>query len=183
MTPDHSDLPRALQDSVSHSRKEFSAAVAEIRPRLHRFCSRMCGSVLDGEDVVQDALADAFYNLASLSDPARFEPWLFRIAYFRCVDFLRREGKRRHDVSFEEEHDTAMLDDADHLDDAPIDEALRTLVTELPPKERAAVVLKDILDYPLEEIASIADTTLGGAKAALHRGRNKLQSMPTTVRP
>ena len=65
--------------------------------------------------------------------------------------------------------------DADELSDAPIDNALAMLVGELPPKERAAVILKDVLDYPLTEVADIADTTIGGAKAALHRGRSKLR--------
>src|SRR5258706_87267 len=62
---------------------------------------------------------------------------------------------------------------------APIEEALATLVGELPPKERAAVLLKDVLDYPLTEVADIADSTLGGVKAALHRGRAKLRALKT----
>jgi RNA polymerase sigma-70 factor (ECF subfamily) len=136
----------------------------------------MVGSSLDGEDVVQETLADAFYNLASLKDPSRFESWLFRIAYHKCIDFLRREKQRDDDVSFEDEHDRPPADDG-ALDDAPIDEALATLIGELPPKERAAVLLKDVLDYPLTEVAEIAGSTLGGVKAALHRGRAKLRGV------
>ncbi|HEY9230150.1 MAG TPA: sigma factor-like helix-turn-helix DNA-binding protein, partial [Gemmatimonadaceae bacterium] len=63
--------------------------------------------------------------------------------------------------------------------DAPIDDALATLVVELPPKERASVVLKDVLGYPISEVAEMADSTVGGVKAALHRGRAKLR----TARP
>ena len=135
----------------------------------------MCGSSLDGEDVVQETLADAFFNLSTLNDASRFEPWIFRIAYHKCIDFLRRDRRRDEDVSFDDEHDRAS-DSDDDLADAPIDEALATLVSELPPKERAAVLLKDVLDYPLIEVAEIADTTLGGVKAALHRGRAKLRA-------
>lgn len=170
------ELTHALQDSVSQSRKLFIAAASALRPRLHRFCARMCGSSLDGEDVVQETLADAFYNLSTLKDASRFEPWMFRIAYHKCIDFLRRERRREDDVPFEEEHDRPELSD-DGLFDAPIDEALATLVGELPPKERAAVLLKDVLDYPLTEVAEIADSTLAGAKAALHRGRAKLRAL------
>ncbi len=177
-TPDGipSNLTDALQ-SVTQSRKLFIAAASELRPRLHRFCARMCGSSLDGEDVVQETLADAFYNLASLNDASRFEPWLFRIAYYKCIDFLRREKRREDEVAFDEEHDRADDADADAAADAPVDDALAKLVGELPPKERAAVLLKDVLDYPLAEIAGIADTTLAGVKAALHRGRGKLRAL------
>ncbi len=182
MTPapeSQSDLTPDIRDAVLQSRKQFVAAASAVRPRLHRFCARMCGSSLDGEDLVQETLADAFYNLPALKDPARFEPWLFRIAYHKCIDFLRRERGRDDDVSFDEEHD--QPGDAngygDALADTPIDDALATLVRALPPKERASVLLKDVLDYPIAEVAGIIDSTVGGVKAALHRARAKLTAM------
>ena len=172
-------LTDALQQSVAQSRKQFIAAAGVLRPRLHRFCARMCGSSLDGEDAVQETLADAFYNLTSLKDPSRFEAWLFRIAYHKCVDQVRRERNRTNDVAFEDEHDRADALDAEAAADAPVDDALARLVGALPPKERACVLLKDVLDYPLAEIADIADSTLAGVKAALHRGRTKLHAIET----
>src|SRR5262249_41538124 len=170
-----SDPTPELQKAIAQSRKEFVAAAAALRPRLHRFCARMCGSVLDGEDVVQEALAEAFFTLPMLRDSTRFEPWIFRIAYHKSIDFVRRNKQRRFDTGLDEMHETAGDGAANELSDAPIDQALATLVGELPPKERAAVILKDVLDYPLTDVADIADTTLGGAKAALHRGRSKLR--------
>jgi RNA polymerase sigma-70 factor, ECF subfamily len=174
-----SDLTPDVRDAVLQSRKQFVAAASVVRPRLHRFCARMCGSSLDGEDLVQETLAEAFYNLPALKDPARFEPWLFRIAYHKCIDFLRRERGRDDDVSFDEEHD--QPGDANGygnaLADTPIDDALATLVLALPPKERASVLLKDVLDYPIAEVAGIVDSTVGGVKAALHRARAKLTTM------
>src|SRR5262249_18795624 len=170
-----SDPTPELQKAIAQSRKEFVAAAAALRPRLHRFCARMCGSVLDGEDVVQEALAEAFFTLPMLRDSARFEPWLFRIAYHKSIDFVRRNKRRQFDIALDEMSETAGDSGADDLSAAPIDQALATLVGELPPKERAAVILKDVLDYPLTDVADIAHTTLGGAKAALHRGRSKLR--------
>jgi RNA polymerase sigma-70 factor (ECF subfamily) len=138
----------------------------------------MCGSVLDGEDLVQETLAQAFYNLPSLKDESRLEPWLFRIAHNKCVDFLRRERKQREDtVPYDEERDPESVSDSSELADEPVDDALAALVAALPPKERACVLLKDALDYPLGEIAGIVDSTLGGVKAALHRGRTKLREL------
>lgn len=156
-------------------RTAFLAQVKELRPRLHRFCTRMTGSVMDGEDVVQETLAQAFSALPSLNDASRLEPWLFRIAHNKSVDFIRRERRPREGiVMYEEEH---VPQDA-HRDpaDEPVDEALAALVSELPPMERACVLLKDVLDYRLAEIAEIVDSTVGGVKAALHRGRTKLRA-------
>jgi len=174
------NLP-AVQDAVAKSRKLFVAAASELRPRLHRFCARMCKSSLDGEDVVQETLADAFFNLSTLKDASRFEAWMFRIAYHKCIDFLRREQSRGHfddiDVGLDDRHDRIDESADDTFADAPTDEALAMLVGELPPKERAAVLLKDVLGYALVEVAEIADSTVGGVKAALHRGREKLRTV------
>ncbi|HEY4307557.1 MAG TPA: RNA polymerase sigma factor [Gemmatimonadaceae bacterium] len=177
-----SDPTPELQKAIAQSRKEFVATAAALRPRLHRFCTRMCGSVLDGEDVVQEALAEAFYTLPTLRDSTRFEPWIFRIAYHKSIDFVRRNKRRQHDTELDDASH-AVIDVDDDLSDAPIDEALAMLVGELPAKERAAVILKDVLDYPLTEVADIADTTVGGAKAALHRGRSKLRESSVATAP
>jgi RNA polymerase sigma-70 factor, ECF subfamily len=181
MTDTKHELPPALRESVAQSRRAFIAAAADLRPRLHRFCARMCGSSLDGEDVVQETLAEGFYKLASLKDASRFEPWLFRIAYHKCIDFLRREQRYDNDVALDEDHEPAPATDGDDLADAPIDDALITLVGALPPMERASVLLKDVLGYSLAEVADIADSTVGGVKAALHRARTKLRA--TTAPP
>ncbi|HEX7938727.1 MAG TPA: sigma-70 family RNA polymerase sigma factor [Gemmatimonadaceae bacterium] len=176
MTPT-GDVPADLQSAVAQSRRQFVAAASSLRPRLHRFCARMCGSALDGEDVVQETLAEAFYNIAGLKDPTKFESWMFRIAYHKCIDFLRRERRRNDDVPFGDDHDRPDVNDAELPSDAPIDEALGRLVSELPPMERASVVLKDVLDYSLADVAEIAESTVGGVKAALHRGRAKLRAI------
>ncbi|HZS57946.1 MAG TPA: sigma-70 family RNA polymerase sigma factor [Gemmatimonadaceae bacterium] len=145
--------------------------LGDLRPKLHRFCSRMVGSVLDGEDLVQETLTEAFLHVSSLRDATRLEPWLFRIAHHKCVDFIRRA--RRFVALPPDEADAIAGVTAP---DEPIDEPLAMLVGTLPPKERASVLLKDVLDYPLDQVAEIIDSTVGGVKAALHRGRAKLRA-------
>jgi RNA polymerase sigma-70 factor, ECF subfamily len=173
-----------LQATLEVTRKQFLVAVGELRPKLHRFCTRMCGSALDGEDVVQEALAQAFYNLPSLKDQSRLEPWLFRIAHHKCVDLLRKEKRQREEtVAYEEEHEPQSSVTESELDDQPISETLAPLVGELPPKERAAVLLKDVLQYRLAEVAEVVDSTIGGVKAALHRGRAKLRALHASPSP
>src|SRR5256885_17165272 len=72
----------------------FLETISNIRPSLHRYCARMTGSVLDGEDVVQDALFQAYRKLDTYDDSRPLKPWLFQIARNSCIDFLRRRKVR-----------------------------------------------------------------------------------------
>ncbi|MFT3837431.1 MAG: RNA polymerase sigma factor [Myxococcaceae bacterium] len=83
-----------LHVQMAEARERFLEAVAELRPELHRYCSRLTGSAIDGEDVVQDALAKAFYSLALQPEPPALRPWLLRIAHNCAIDFLRRYERR-----------------------------------------------------------------------------------------
>ena len=156
----------------------FLETITQLRPRLHRYCSRMTGSVMDGEDVVQDALFEAYRKLDQYDDSRPLAPWLFRIAHNRCIDFLRRRGVR---VDAET---TAMRPDSVMPADPPVlgvGRAVERLVVSLPPMERACVLLKDVFDYTLDEIAELVSSTVGGVKAALNRGRSKLAASPEPV--
>jgi RNA polymerase sigma-70 factor, ECF subfamily len=151
----------------------FLETITQLRPRLHRYCSRMTGSVMDGEDVVQEALFHAYRKLDTFDDQRPLSPWLFRIAHNRCIDFLRRRGVREEAEAFSMESDA--VGPVEPVGPA-VSQALEYLVSGLPPKERACVLLKDVFDYSLEEIAELVDSTVGGVKAALNRGRSKLES-------
>jgi RNA polymerase sigma-70 factor (ECF subfamily) len=152
----------------------FLETISQLRPQLHRYCSRMTGSITDGEDVVQEALFRAYRSLNTYDDSRPVAPWLFRIAHNQCIDFLRRRG-----VQAEADTAAAELDFvAPHeLSGAKVESAIERLVLNLPPKERACVLLKDVFEYSLEEIAEFVDSTVGGVKAALNRGRSKLASL------
>src|SRR3954447_9098391 len=158
----------------------FLETIANLRPSLHRYCSRMTGSVFDGEDVVQEALFQAYRMLESFDDSRPLKPWLFRIAHNRCIDFLRRRGVGEEAETAATEPDRAMPDDPPG---PALGRAVEHLVLALPPKERAAVLLKDVFDYSLEEIAELIGSTVGGVKAALHRGRAKLPATPAPIAP
>ena len=113
----------------------FLETITELRPRLHRYCSRMTGSVLDGEDVVQDALFEAYRKLDQFDDSRPLAPWLFRIAHNRCIDLLRRRGVRD-----EVEASAAVADVTVSVEPASlsIGPAVEHLVLMLPP-ERACL--------------------------------------------
>jgi RNA polymerase sigma-70 factor (ECF subfamily) len=149
----------------------FLETITHLRPSLHRYCARMTGSVMDGEDIVQDALFHAYRRLDTFDDTRPLSPWLFRIAHNQCIDFLRRREVRQTADAAAAEPDS--VDPVDPIGPM-LDRAVEHLVLALPPKERACVLLKDVFDYSLEEIADLVDSTVGGVKAALNRGRSKL---------
>src|ERR1700727_87645 len=158
----------------------FLETISHLRPRLHRYCSRMTGSITDGEDVVQDAVFRAYRSLDSFDDSRPRAPWLFRIAHNHCIDFLRRRGLR-------EEVEAAVAEpdyiEPSQLSTPVVGPAIGRLGLILPPKERACVLLKDVFDYSLEEVADLVESTTGGVKAALSRGRGKLATLTDARSP
>ena len=89
----------------------------EMRPKLHRYCARMVGSVIDGEDVLQDALIKAVESFASAGPIGNPEGWLFRIAHNTALDFLRRRNRQEALRSGEEVD--MIADPADTVDQPP----------------------------------------------------------------
>jgi RNA polymerase sigma-70 factor (ECF subfamily) len=169
-----------MADLLGMRRREFEESIEEIRPALHRYCSRMLGSVVDGEDALQDTLAQAFFRLCTLKDHVPMKPWLFRIAHNRCVDILR---SRRREVPHHEAMEP-VVNAPDAVESREeVGRALRTVMSTLPPKERTCLILKDVLDHSIGEIAAIVDSTENGVKAALHRARGKLAERRTETAP
>ena len=157
--------------AVAAARDEFLAIVADVRPELHRYCARLTGSVIEGEDIVQDTLAKAFYALGLSPSLPPLRPWLFRIAHNAALDFLKSHGRRLTDPR-------ADLADVAGFDDAPDPFATRLALRRflaLPVIQRSAVILKDVLGHSLEETAETMETTVMAVKAALVRGRAGLR--------
>ena len=165
-------------------RDQFERLVGEIRPKLHRYCARMTGNAVDGEDVVQDALMKALAALPSVGAVDNPEGWLFRIAHNTALDFLRRRARgpmMEHDEALEM---IAAPDSPDHDHEAAAI-SLRTFMR-LPALQRSAVILKDVLEHSLEEVSSITGASEAAAKSGLQRGRVRLREIakePADVSP
>jgi len=153
----------------------FDGLLAGMRPRLHRYCARMVGSVIDGEDVLQDALIKAVESHATAGPIGNPEGWLFRIAHNTALDFLRRRNRQEALRSAEEVD--MIADPADAVLSRQIASASLRTFMRLPVAPRASVILMDVLGCSLQEICEVMDFSLPAVKAALHRGRTQLREL------
>ena len=149
------DLPQAW--------RSFSQTYEPYRADLYRYCRYLTRSPWDAEDLAQDVLARAFVTLAQAARPENPRAWLFRVASNLWIDQLRKRREIAIDDPITRE-----------IEPRATREAAGTLLVKLSPQERAAVVLKDVFELSLDEIAEALGTTVGAIKTALHRGRGKL---------
>jgi RNA polymerase sigma-70 factor (ECF subfamily) len=156
-------------------RAEFDRLAAELRPKLHRYCARMTGSVVDGEDVVQDALLNAIEALPRTASLANPEGWVFRVAHNAALDFLRRRG--RHKAVHSTEGLEMVAAPANPVADREIARASLRTFMRLTAAQRSSVILKDVLGYSLEEICAVTGGSVPAAKSALQRGRQRLHAI------
>jgi RNA polymerase sigma factor (sigma-70 family) len=149
---------------------EFEDQMKALRPRLHRYCARMTGSAISGEDVLQDTLVKALQARAQGAEVSNLGGWLFRIAHNTSLDFLHAQSRN------------IVVPLSDDMEAAPVAAADIVAISfqtflRLSELQRCAVILKDVLGHSVDEIASIADCSPAAAKSALQRGRVALRQL------
>jgi RNA polymerase sigma-70 factor, ECF subfamily len=164
-----SDASASLPDEVKRPWRRFQEEYEPLRPDLYRYCRFLTRTPWDAEDLVQDTLARAFVTLATLSQPPeKPRAWLFRVASNHWINQAKRSSR--------EELMGDVPDSGADADRRSTREAVGAIVGRLAPHERGAVILKEVFDFSLEEIAETLSSTVGAVKAALHRGRSKLSA-------
>ena len=156
---------------------EFEELAQAIRPELHRYATRMTGSVIDGEDVVQEALVKAYASLSLLTHDTNLRGWLFRITHNKAVDHFRRYG----DEPLELLDEYPMTEATDQpLEEKELAAVALSMFLKLAPRQRSCVIFKDVMGYSLVEISELLNATVPEIKATLHRGRSKLRELAAT---
>jgi len=166
-----------MADGTAQS-DDLARLIAEHRPGLHRYCARMVGSVFEGEDVVQEALAKAAEAWPKAAPLERPQSWLFRIAHNTALDALRHRRRRAALAARIEAPEDPQGADARVAAAA----SFATLMA-LTPAQRSCVVLVDVLGHSLEEACDILGVTVPAAKAALHRARLRLRELSVVEGP
>jgi RNA polymerase sigma-70 factor (ECF subfamily) len=175
---------------------EFREAFGRYRPELLRHCYRMLGVFADAEDLVQDVLLRAWRARATYAGDAPLGHWLMRIATNACLSEL--SSRKRRELPQLDRAPEAPLEELEaatwitpapdarlHPDPAETAEAREqvalafiALLQRLPPKQRAALLLKDVVGWSAEEIAAALSLTLSSVSSALHRARETVAALP-----
>jgi len=170
--------------------KDFAALAERHRRELHVHCYRMLASFDEAEDAVQETFLRAWRSRASFEGDTFFRAWLYRIATNVCLDMTRSRSRRVRELrSFAEipwlqPYPDPLLDEIAPTDDQPdavvvsretIELAFLAALQVLPPRQRAALILRDVLGWPASETASLLDTSVAAANSALQRARATMQ--------
>jgi RNA polymerase sigma-70 factor, ECF subfamily len=160
---------------------QYLKDLSPLRPALYRYCRALTGNTWDADDLVQEALMRGFATLGVGQDEIR-DPraYLLRIAANAWIDWQRRKAVEASAVTQMAREAVSQRADVGHADALSIRDAGSVLIQELAPQERASLVLKDVFDLSLEETARILGSSIGAIKAALHRGRSRLEAAPST---
>lgn len=160
-----------LSGAVAASWRRFLDTYEPLRPELYRYCRHLTRSPWDAEDMVQEAMARAFVSLGMIPQaPNSPRAWLFRVASNLWIN----KARQMREIPAGAGADVA--EPATQSEPRSTREAAGTLIAQLSPQERAAVVLKDTFGLSLEEVAEALATTTGAIKSALHRGRSVLMA-------
>jgi RNA polymerase sigma-70 factor (TIGR02960 family) len=168
---------------------EFGALIERHRRELHVHCYRMLGSFDDAEDLVQETFLRAWRSRDRASGPA-LRPWLYRIATNACLDALRRKARRVPsltsfaEVPWLQPYPDRLLDEVASPDAGPdavvvaretVELAFLAVIQLLPARQRAVLILRDVLGWPASEAAVALEMTVPAANSALQRARATLQ--------
>lgn len=186
---------RAPGDPPVALREELAALFEAHRRELHVHCYRMTGSFTDAEDLTQEVFLRAWRNLGSFEGRSSPRTWLYRIATNACLDFLANHERRARptdSIADTLEHETWIHpypdrrsgsgDPADVVADADAtDLYLTTALLHLPPRQRAAVIARDLIGFDAASTAAILGCTSAAMNSLLQRGRTRLRRLAPNV--
>ncbi len=182
MANDGFELTDEARNAAASAWFDYLELLDPFRGELFGYCRKLTGDVWDAEDLVQDTLEQGFAKLASVHhEISKPRAYLLRIASNLWIDRIRRRRAEAAAVGREAREPLRKTSAAPDADEGlAVRDAGTALLRELAPQERAALLLKEVFEYPLGEIAAILGTTTGAVKSALHRGRGRLSEMIQT---
>jgi RNA polymerase sigma-70 factor (TIGR02960 family) len=180
----------AVAAAAAGDEPAFTALLTRHRREIHVHCYRMLGNFEEAEDLVQETFLRAWNNRASFGGVLNFRAWVYKIATNACLDAMRRETRRAPSVnrSFAEvpwiqPYPDLLLDEIAPRDDEPdavlvaretIELAFLAVIQLLPARQRAVLVLRDVLDWPAADTADALEMSVAAVNSALQRARATL---------
>jgi RNA polymerase sigma-70 factor (ECF subfamily) len=169
---------------------EFSAAVERHRRELHVHCYRMLGNFEEAEDLVQETLLRAWRGRDRLEHDEWLRAWLYKIATNACLDAIKSKGRRVptlesfRDMPWLQPYPDVLLDQVAPAGEEPdaaivsretIELTFLAVIQLLPPKQRAVLILRDVLEWPANDVAELLELSVTAVNSALQRARATLQ--------
>jgi RNA polymerase sigma-70 factor (TIGR02960 family) len=179
-----------MMGGVPGTEAEFAARAERHRRELHVHCYRMLGSFEEAEDLVQETLLRAWRHRGDLERDEWFRAWLYRIATNACLDAIRRDGRRVpslgsfRDVPWLQPYPDRLLAEAAPPDEEPehavvgretIELTFVAVIQLLPPRQRAVLILRDVLEWTAAEAAAVLEIGVAAVNSALQRARATLR--------
>jgi RNA polymerase sigma-70 factor (TIGR02960 family) len=176
--------------AVAGEESAFAALTERHRRELHVHCYRMLASFDEAEDAVQETFLLAWRGRDGFDGSSLFRAWLYRIATNVCLDLLRRSSRQLTtlhsfaEVPWLQPYPDRLLDEVAPSDDQPdavvveretIELAFLAAMQVLPPRQRAALIVRDVLGWPASETAALLETSVAAANSALQRARATMQ--------
>lgn len=187
---DISDRRLLLAAAQAGDERAFRRLVGPYRHALEVHCYRMLGSPHDAEDVVQETLLRAWRGLERFEPRAALQTWLYRIATNACLDELERRPRRPEPVQpypdrkVEEAASPTYDPAARYAVREGMELALLTAIQQLPGRQRAVLILRDVLGWTSPEVAELLESTVAAVNSALQRARTTIeQHLPAPVLP
>ena len=182
--------------AVPTTEAAFTELAERHRRELHVHCYRMLGNFDEAEDLVQETLLRAWRGRAGLEHEQWFRAWAYKIATNACLDAIKRSGRRvpsvgsPEDVPWLQPYPDRLLEEAAPAVEQPdaavigretIELTFLAVIQLLPPRQRAVLILRDVLDWPARDVAELLDLGVAAVNSALQRARATLrEQLPAT---
>ena len=164
----------------------FSALVERYRRELHLHCYRMLGSFEDSEDLTQETFLRAWRRRETFQGRSTFRAWLYRIATNACLDALERRPREPSggELPWLQPYPDRLLDEVASSESEPdatlvaketVELAYLVAIQHLPPKQRAVLIVRDVLGWSAKETASLLETSVASVNSALQRAHAGLK--------
>lgn len=173
----------ALSRAQHGDRRAFSSLMEPYRRELVAFCYRHTGSLHEAEDLTQESFVRAYRAMQTFEGRASARAWLYRIAHNLCLNHVQRSRPPWESLENVDDGVPAQGADGPVADREDVRLGFVALMQSLPPKQRAVLVLRDVLGWSADETARILDTTIPAVKNALTRARTTLAAHPRGVDP
>lgn len=157
----------------------FKRLILKWQGAIHRFAYRFFYDETEADEITQKTFINVYRNLHQLEDPAKFSPWIYRIANNLCLDELKRQGRKMHvSVSEDDEsHQLATETPAQILEEKELGEWIQKALMQIPEEQRTVIILKEYEGFTFYEISEITGEPESTIKSRMYYGLKKMREI------